>query len=208
MKYLAIDTSGEHLTVIVKNGEEEFVFYNENTFSKHSLTLMPKIEEMLIDAKISLDELDFLACVVGPGSFTGIRIGVSTIKALCFAKNKPCLKITTFDTLAYDNVVSGKILALVDAKHDNFYACGFDGTTVSILPCFINKEKVLELKNEYALVSFTDLSLDNLKANRVTGLISAIENKKGEVTYNLYELEPLYCKKSQAEEENDAKNRL
>ena len=122
MNYLAIDTSGKNLTVIIKKGQEVYKVHDENCGVNHSVELMPKVEELIKKANFDLKSADFFACVVGAGSFTGIRIGVSTVKALCFAYSKPCLSVTSFDTMAY-NIKSGKVLTLIDAKHNGFYAC-------------------------------------------------------------------------------------
>ena len=113
MNYLAIDTSGKNLTLVLSvNGE--VVTYNDGECGvNHSVELMPRIEALLEGVSVSLKEVDFIACVVGAGSFTGIRIGVSTAKALCFVYGKPCLAITSFDTLAY-NEKQGKVLAIID----------------------------------------------------------------------------------------------
>ena len=102
MKYLAFDTSGDNLTVIVRKDKEIFSFFEEKCLTLHSSLLMPKVEEILNNAKISLKDLDFIACVVGAGSFTGIRIGISTAKAYSFATGKKVLGVTSFDLLAYN----------------------------------------------------------------------------------------------------------
>ena len=129
MNYLAIDTSGKNLTIIIKKGDEVFKYSDPDCGVQHSVELMPRVEELIDKAKFDLKSADFFACVVGAGSFTGIRIGVATIKAMCFAYSKSCLAITSFDTLAY-NEKGGKVLALIDAKHNGFYACGYDNGKV------------------------------------------------------------------------------
>ena len=129
MNYLAIDTSGKNLTVVIEyNGYVE-EYYDESCGVNHSVALMPKIEELKEKSNADFTKLDFIAVVVGAGSFTGIRIGVATIKALCFAHNLPALSITSFDTIAY-NKGSGKFLAVIDAKHDSYYVCGYENKKV------------------------------------------------------------------------------
>ena len=200
MNYLAIDTSGKNLTVIIKKGSETFTFYDENCGVKHSTSLMPTVENLAEQANFSLADADFFACVVGAGSFTGIRIGVATVKAMCFAFNKPCLAVTSFDTLAY-NEKGGKVLAVIDAKHDGFYVCGYDDGKVVIEPAYLMKNEVVKLLEEYAGVSETKIKDLKVKTvSVVTGLIGAIENKLDEVTPDPEALSPLYVRKSQAEE--------
>ncbi len=200
MNYLAIDTSGKNLTVIIcKDGEITEYFDNECGVN-HSIALMPKIEEMAIKSGFDFKKADFFCAVVGAGSFTGIRIGVSTIKAMCFAFNKPCLSITSFDTLAY-NEKGEKVLALIDAKHNGFYACGYEEGKVVLEPCYIDREKVVELLKEYRGVSATEvegLSLEIVNVSK--GLVKAIEKNADNISFDIETLTPLYVRKSQAEE--------
>ena len=199
MNYLAIDTSGKNLTVIIcKNGEITEYFDSECGVN-HSVALMPKIEELALKADFDFSTADFFCAVVGAGSFTGIRIGVATIKAMCFAFNKPCLSITSFDTLSY-NKCGGKVLAVIDAKHNAFYVCGYEDNKVVIQPCYITKEQLVELLNEYTGVCSTPTDLNLQLVSVGEGLKLAIEQKASEISYDLESLTPLYVRKSQAEE--------
>ena len=152
MKYLAIDTCGSNLTLALRQGEKLNTYFDENCGVRHSIDLMPRIEELLLKEKVSLKDLDFIAVTIGAGSFTGIRIGVSTAKALCFANGLPCLGITSFDTIAY-NKCEGKNLAVINAGHDGFYVCGYQNKAVVLEPSYILIDQLLELKKEYVLVS-------------------------------------------------------
>ncbi len=200
MKYLAVDTSGKSLTVLVQKDNERFIYHDESCQFRHSVELMPKIEETLEKAKLSIGEIDFFASVVGAGSFTGIRIGVSTIKAFCLAFNKPALSITSFDTIAY-NRKGGRVLAVIDAKHDAFYVCGYDDYKVCYQPSYVDKDTLLGIIKDYdEVLSFEEI--EGITTSIVSikdGLINAIEGK-----YHLVQdanlLEPLYVRKSQAEE--------
>lgn len=200
MNYLAIDTSGKNLTIIIKKGEKIFSFYDKDCSVRHSVELMPKMAELAKTAGVDFKELDFFASTLGAGSFTGIRIGVSTIKAMCFAYKKPCLPITSFDTIAY-NKKGEKVLAVIDAKHDGFYVCGYDKDEVVYPPSYIMRDELNKLTNHFTLLSFEEIEgLDVQKVSTVDGYVEAIEQKKSEITFDLEKLEPLYVRKSQAEE--------
>ncbi|MBQ3046640.1 MAG: tRNA (adenosine(37)-N6)-threonylcarbamoyltransferase complex dimerization subunit type 1 TsaB [Clostridia bacterium] len=200
MKYLAIDTSGKNLTVIIKNDDKLFTFFDKDCAVRHSVELMPRVEELAIKAGVALNEMDFFSCTLGAGSFTGIRIGVATIKAMCFAYKKPCLPITSFDTIAY-NEKGERVLAVIDAKHDGFYVCGYDGGKVIFEPSYIMRDKLNEIKDGYKLLSFEQISgLDVQVVSTLDGYVLAIEEKYNEITFDLDKLEPLYVRKSQAEE--------
>lgn len=200
MNYLAIDTSGKNLTIIIKKGDKTFTYHDDECGVNHSVKLMPKVESMCIEHDFDLKQADFFCAVVGAGSFTGIRIGVSTIKAMCFAFNKPCLAITSFDTLAY-NKDSGKVLAVIDAKHNGFYVCGYENGKVIYSPNYILKDELLTLISDYTVVSST--VLDGIDAEIVSvssGLKNAIEKNLDKISADIESLNPLYVRKSQAEE--------
>ena len=200
MNYLAIDTSGKNLTVVLNANGVLYTYDDKECGVNHSVALMPKIEELVEKANFDLKDVDFFACVVGAGSFTGIRIAVSTIKAFCVAYKKPCLSITSFDTLAY-NKQGEKVLAIIDAKHDAFYVCGYDNNKVVYPPSYVDKQTLLSLKKEYAFLS--NQEIDGIKTEKVdllSGLINAVESKKDSANLDVESLVPLYVRKSQAEE--------
>ena len=128
---------------------------------KHSVLLMQKVEEVLTKASLSLAECDFFAAVVGAGSFTGIRIGISAVKGFCLAFDKPALPITSFDLAAYNAIdAPKKILCLVDALHDCYYVCGYEGGKIVYPPAYLSEEEVLELaKQGYALYACGHLAI-------------------------------------------------
>ena len=200
MKYLAIDTCGSNLTLVLRQGEKLNTYFDENCGVRHSIDLMPRIEELLLKEKVSLKDLDFIAVTIGAGSFTGIRIGVSTAKALCFANGLPCLAITSFDTIAY-NKCEGKNLAVINAGHDGFYVCGYENMEVVLAPQYIMKDKLKELSKEFFLLSFE--KIDGIKTKVVSvkdGFIKACDEKYSLKTLDYDSIEPLYVRKSQAEE--------
>ena len=200
MKYLAIDTNAD-LLVVLKNGSEKHVKRLIGSQMKHSLTLMPYIEEILEETKMQLSDLDFFAVVIGPGSFTGIRIGVATVKALAFATGKKVLAVNSFDLLAYTDNAPEKAFCLVNANHDNYYCSSYLNGKVELAPCFLNVEQVVERSQGYSLCASEENLFENqFTCDAVSGLFNAIENKLDQLTdYN--QIEPLYVKRSQAEEE-------
>ena len=200
MNYLAIDTSGKNLTVVVENNGQLYTYYDSECGTNHSVSLMPKIEELLLQADLDLKDADFLAVVVGAGSFTGIRIGVSTIKALCFAYNLPALSITSFDTLAY-NVKGGKVLSVIDAGHGGFYVAGYNDSEVILPPSYMLKQELELVKDGYQVVSSNKIeNLESATVSVLDGLINAVNSKFNQVVTDLDLISPLYVRKSQAEE--------
>ena len=202
--FLAIDTSNNHLAVLAaKNGIVHSVFIPDCAM-KHSVSIMPAVEEALQKADLRLEECDFFAAVVGAGSFTGIRIGISVVKGFCLAFGKPALPVTSFDVAAY-NALDGepqKQLCLVDALHDCYYACGYQKGEVVFQPAYLEEEEVLRLAEEgYTLVSCTRLPLEEkvpvLAADPCKGLERAVLALSAEEKFG--ELTALYVRKSSAE---------
>ena len=99
MKILAVDTSAVCASVAVTENGKILSESSINTGLTHSRTLMPMIDSVLKNGEIALESIDMFACSVGPGSFTGIRIGVAAIKGLCDALGKKCVPVSTLEAL-------------------------------------------------------------------------------------------------------------
>lgn len=102
MYILALDSTAVSASVALTRGTRllgELLIENGNT---HSETLLPMVEELLSKFSLTPKDIDLFACTAGPGSFTGVRIGVATIKGLAFASEKPCIGVSTLDSLAYN----------------------------------------------------------------------------------------------------------
>ena len=209
MKFLAIDTANEYLCVVAHNEGKTAVAFLPDSSMRHSTELMAQVEIALTEAKLRLEECDFFAAVVGAGSFTGIRIGVSAVKGFCLACKKPSLPVTSFEVAAY-NAVDGddKMLCIVDALHDAYYACGFDGEKQVILPpAYLTEEEVLALaaqgyalkalraKDEWSIGIAQKAAVE--PCNPAKGLLAAVLKKAEKREFG--ELEAVYVRKSSAE---------
>jgi tRNA threonylcarbamoyladenosine biosynthesis protein TsaB len=94
----------------------------------HSQTLMPMLEKIIKENNISLDSIDVFACTAGPGSFTGVRIGVAAIKGLADAKKKPCFALSTPEVIAYAHRdFDGIVCSVMDARCNQVYTACFEG---------------------------------------------------------------------------------
>ena len=126
MKILAIDTSAKTATAALTDGRRLLSLYTQNVGLTHSETMLPMVEALLRDAKTDVDEIDMFACSVGPGSFTGVRIGVSLVKGLAFGKNKICVGISTLESLARNIEVEGAVIVpVMDARRERLYSAVF-----------------------------------------------------------------------------------
>jgi tRNA threonylcarbamoyladenosine biosynthesis protein TsaB len=127
LKILAIDTSGKVSSVSIIEDEKILAEFNINNSLTHSQTIMPMVENALDCAKISIKEIDGFAASIGPGSFTGLRIGIGAIKGMAFALNKPCVGVSTLESLAYNlKGMDGIICAVMDARCSQVYTACFE----------------------------------------------------------------------------------
>lgn len=199
MKFLAIDTSGKHLTVIAYNGERAETVYRDDCALQHSVLLTDEIDGALSRAGMTGKDCDFFAAVVGPGSFTGIRIGIATVKGLSMAAGKPALSITSFDCVAYAEK-SEPVLALVDAGHGFLYTCGYDGEKrVTESPRYCSCEDAEPLGARYRFASAEPVPVECEEVNAAEGLFRAVLAKEHE-RCGAEGLTALYIRKSSAEE--------
>ena len=125
MKILAIDTSSKICSVSILEDENVLVSLYNDDEKTHSVKLMPMIDEALKKTNLTLDDISLLACCIGPGSFTGVRIGIATIKAFADVKRIPTIGVTSLESLAYNveniSTNSDLICSLIDAKNGNVY---------------------------------------------------------------------------------------
>jgi tRNA threonylcarbamoyladenosine biosynthesis protein TsaB len=122
MRLLAIDTSTEYLTLAVTDGAEVRARLHRKAPRSHSSLLVPMIDAVLRKARLRLKDIDGFCVGVGPGSFTGLRIGVATVKALAAATGRPIAAVPTFDAIARNAKKSGGAVCVVlDARKNKVY---------------------------------------------------------------------------------------
>lgn len=123
MKILAIDTSGPNCSVSIIDNQNVLADFTINSGTTHSQNLVPMVEQAQKFANVELSDIDAFACSIGPGSFTGLRIGIATIKGFAMSLNKPVLSVPTLLGLAYNvSNFDGIVCSIIDAKNDNVYA--------------------------------------------------------------------------------------
>ncbi|MBR2054364.1 MAG: tRNA (adenosine(37)-N6)-threonylcarbamoyltransferase complex dimerization subunit type 1 TsaB [Clostridia bacterium] len=134
MILLLIDTSGPVAGVaLMEDGKVRYEAMCVNSFT-HSQSMLPMVEEAYLHTGLSVDKTDYFACVTGPGSFTGVRIGVSTVKALAQVGNKPCVMVDALESMANGVRYFGGILCPIqDARAGQVYGAAFEGTTMERL---------------------------------------------------------------------------
>ena len=122
MKILAIETSAKSVSAAVVEGGVPLASAYQNMGLTHSRTLMPLVDGMLSAAGLRVRDMDLLAAANGPGSFTGLRIGVSALKGLAWALEKPCCGVSTLAAMARNLAhMEGLIICAMDAQRNQVY---------------------------------------------------------------------------------------
>lgn len=144
MLILAFDTSSKTASVAVLNND--IIIYESliNVGLNHSEVLLPAIEQACLQTRIKIAEFDLFSCTIGPGSFTGLRIGASTLKGFMLATGKPATGVSSLAALALNAGKTSKtICSLMDAGRGQVYSAYFKNKQ-NILLEQIGEEKVLK----------------------------------------------------------------
>lgn len=122
MKILAIESSALTASVAICEDSFPMAATTLQTGHTHSDTLLPMVEQLLSHCSLTVQDIDLFAVPVGPGSFTGIRIGVSLIKGLAFDSGKPCVAVSSLEAMAYNLVgFDGILCPVMDARRNQLY---------------------------------------------------------------------------------------
>ena len=125
MKLLAIETSGAACSATVAADGKFYTSYVADA-GTHSAALFPAIEKAFVLSGLTVKDLDAVAVSAGPGSFTGIRIGVAACKGLAWGLDKPTVGISSLEAAAWASGAEGEICALIDARHRQYYYAVFE----------------------------------------------------------------------------------
>ncbi|SHE69566.1 tRNA (adenosine(37)-N6)-threonylcarbamoyltransferase complex dimerization subunit type 1 TsaB [Caloramator proteoclasticus] len=226
MKVLAMDTSSSVATVaIVSDDKVEGEIYLNHKM-QHSVILFPMIEKLLKITENSLQDIDIIAVSGGPGSFTGLRIGVAAAKGMVQGSNKTFITVSSLEAMAYQqSCFDGVICPIMDALRDNVYTAVYefkDGELINTMPIdALHIDELLDKLEAYSKILFCgdavsihigrikdrlkDKALFSTQNNMLPrassiGEIALKKYSKGEIS-DIYTFSPLYIRKSQAERE-------
>ena len=126
MIILALDSTAVTASAALWRDGALVAQYMLNSGHTHSTTLLPMIRHMLEMADVSVKDVDCIACSVGPGSFTGIRIGIATVKGLAFGTDTPCIGVSSLEAMAYGmKSVNGIVCPVINARRTQYYSAVF-----------------------------------------------------------------------------------
>lgn len=220
---LCIDTTGTTMSVAVLQGQNTLAEISLNAGRKHAESLIPTIDACLRLAGTRLGQLNLIACAHGPGSFTGVRIGVSTAKGLAHGANLRIVPVPTLNALAY-NAKSDFVVPIMDARRSQVYTALFE--YIGEQPVLKHTHSCIPIQQMLALLDtlniralfigdaaliyrtlLTERGHTTAPANSITqrassaGLAAIHMMAQGFAPLPPYEVTPLYLRKPQAERE-------
>lgn len=201
---LFIDTSSFNLLVYLLKDDKVINFCKLEKIKSHSTLVLPEIKRRLNEANIKINDIDNIYVVNGPGSFTGLRIGVTIAKIIGYTLNKRVIPISSLELLATTAFNTDYIIPVIDARRGYVYAGVYDKNLNNIL-----KDQYISLNDlfskldddrTYTFVSYDDmLNIENLiKPNEdISKLINKHQNDS---QINIHNVNPNYLKRTEAEE--------
>jgi tRNA threonylcarbamoyladenosine biosynthesis protein TsaB len=228
MRALAVDTSTTMAGIAIVDEQGLLAEYMLNDKKTHSQKLVPMLQEILNSLKMTLADMDILAAVTGPGSFTGLRIGVTTVKSLAYTVQKPVAGIPSLDALAAALAVSENMLVcpMLDARNNQVYTAlykyrsgimentsGYMGVHVSELVSLIEDKNAgiiftgdavaqhrdfLKIEIGDRCIFAPDFLTQHMAASAAH--LALLQMQRGEAVGS-YDLKPFYLRQSQAERE-------
>ncbi|MDD4771980.1 MAG: tRNA (adenosine(37)-N6)-threonylcarbamoyltransferase complex dimerization subunit type 1 TsaB [Eubacteriales bacterium] len=221
MLIFAIDTTATTASAALTEDTKLIAQFSINKINTHSETLLPMVKSIFDNLNVNISDIDLLACSEGPGSFTGVRIGVATIKGLAFGSNTACCGVSTLEALAFnlENTAQDAVVCpVMDARRSRVYNALFrNGERLAPDRIIALPELLNELKKHDAPVYFTgdgySLAHENIMLPNIRNTPELLRYQSAYsvavVAYRKYnlsstrcsdiDLSPVYLRQSQAE---------
>lgn len=232
MKILSIDTASDICGISILEDNHLICQLDENTGKTHSENLMPMLDRAFKQTNLTLKDIDLLVCDKGPGSFTGIRIGIATVKAFHDSLGIPCTSVSSLEAFAYSIDQDGLIASMIDCKNNNCYFALYERKNSEyfeiLAPTAITIEEAMDFCQEKisssspitfvgdGIASYKELISQKWKENII--LAKPIQNQLNSYSLGLAgydkfkknaleEVLPSYLKKPQAQRQLEEKSK-
>lgn len=228
MRILAIDTSsGAGSVAVVEDGQLKAEHYLHHKLT-HSQTIMPMVDAVLKSCELKPSDIDFFAASVGPGSFTGLRIGVATVKGLAHAAGKKVIAVNTLEAIAYGLPQCEQLIVpIMDARRNQVYTASYiwdGGFRIVEPPAAMSVEECVEGCGNLLDVMFAGDGVPVYRSYiseklgeraffappfalmQRAAVVAALAAQKTDTAQEPHSLVPFYLRKSQAERELEEKN--
>lgn len=229
MKILALESSAKAASCAILADGIPLAAASQLTGLTHSRTLLPMVQDMLKNSELTLADVDTIAVAAGPGSFTGLRIGLAAVKGLAWAADKPCIGVSTLESMAHPlRHIDGIIVCAMDARRAQIYNAVFlaDSGTLTRL----REDRAISLEDaaadlrdfdgpltivgdgaELCFNYFTEIGIPctlapaHLRQQSAIGVAMAAEAAGQAASVSAQDLAPVYLRLSQAERERLAR---
>ncbi len=200
MNYLFIDTSSSTAIVAIMKDTNIVSCFNEKVDNDLSVKIFPIIESVFNNSGITPNDIDTIFVVNGPGSFTGVRIGVTIAKTYAWSLNVKIVPISSLELLATTKIAGEYVVPMIDARRNFVYGGIYDNDlNVKYNDNYIDIDELISLvpKNSI-IVSYDELDIDHIKPN--VDLVKIVSKHLNDEGVNPHQLNPNYLKKTEAEE--------
>lgn len=206
MKYLLIDTSTSNIIVSIINDDSIIYQYNENVSSDMASKILPIIDNGLKNLNLGLNDINKIFVINGPGSFTGIRVGVTVAKTIAWALKKNIIALSSLELMATTPTNKKYLVPMIDARRGNVFSGIYD-SELNIIEedRLVNLNDFLcGLNEDYEFISYDNISCECLLKPAIN-VLKIINKHKNDLGVNPHNLNPNYLKLTEAEE-NKLKN--
>lgn len=203
MRVLYIDTSSSYLYAGIVEDNNLVESVKENLGQDLSRVALPKIAEMFEHQNLNPRDIDKIIVVDGPGSFTGIRVGLTIAKVYAWSLNIPITTVTSLEAMKDSCKYDGPIVSVIDARRNYSYASIYDGENCILKPQHISNgelEKVINTLDNYIIVTNDDTSLNGEKCDYDPDILTIVNNYVEKESINPHLVNPEYLKLTEAEE--------
>ena len=201
MRILLIDTTTSFVTVSIFNNNEIVYNFREQIKDDMSSKLIPIIEEGFKQVDFSLKDIDKILVVNGPGSFTGIRVGVTVAKTIAWALKKDIIPISSLELIATTHTSKKYIVPMIDARRGNVFGAIYDKDLNPVISDqLINLHDLTDgLDDDYEFISYDNIAIENVVKPDID-IIKIINKHINDKKVNPHKLNPRYLKMTEAEE--------
>ena len=201
MKILAVSTSSSNASVCLLEDDKLIKELNICDTKTHSEKLMPLIQELFEETGFSLSDVGLIACDIGPGSFTGIRIGLTVCKMLAWSLDKGIIPISSLEFMATTNVKTKYVIPFIDARHDKVFGGVYDtNLNIVIADAYTSINDLKDkLDDSYTFVSYDNFDLSNLIKPEYD-VMRIINKHQNDNEISCHAIKPNYLKRTEAEE--------
>lgn len=201
MKMLLIDTATSNITVSIIDNQTILYNHSENIVSDMSSKILPILDNGLKKLQLKLNDIDKIFVVNGPGSFTGIRVGVTVAKTIAWALKKEIIPLSSLELIATTNTNKKYLVPMIDARRGNVFGGIYDIDLNCIKEdkLISMKELIENLNDDYEFISYDDLDINNLIKPNID-VLKIINKHINDSGINPHNLNPNYLKLTEAQE--------